>query len=219
MKGQLTTAWHWLNKNLNPLFTVFLACNLAYKPNTKNPVPTHMDIVKQTMAMQTYAQSLIHKYHVSPYQPDQQTDKKYNKPPQSTKCMSKLTYNTQDFPLLPTTKTNAWQKPTNNTPTRQTQMQGNADANISAATETPKINLDAIQRDLERSLCEDFKNLLNNELEPLQKEFSTTTAELRQQYDKMAHMVDMLHKQNAQIIASLNIMSQPPSAIAGAGQN
>jgi len=218
-KGQLTTARRWLDKNLNPLFTVFLARNLAYKPNTKNPVPTRMDIVKQTMAMQTYAQSLIRKYHVSPYQPGQHTnEKKYNKPPQSTKHVPKLTYDTQDFPPLPTTKTNAWQKPTNNIPAGQAQMQGNADTNISAATETPKINLDAIQRDLERSLCEDFKNLLNNELEPLQKEFSTTTAELRQQYNKMVYMVDMLHKQNAQIIASLNIMSKPPLAIAGASQ-
>jgi len=98
-------------------------------------------------------------------------------------------------------------------------MQGTADMNISAVTEMPKIDLNAIQRDLECSLCKDFKNLLNNELEPLQKEFSTTMAELRQQYNKMAHMVNMLHKQNAQIIASLNIMSKPPLTITGAGQN
>jgi len=73
-----------------------------------------MDIVKQRMAMQMYAQSLIRIYHVSPYEPGQQTDdQKYDKPPQSTKRMSKLTYDTQDFPPQPTTKTNEQQKPTN----------------------------------------------------------------------------------------------------------
>jgi len=219
MKGQITKARRWLDENLNPLFTIFLARNPAYKPNNEQPVPARTDIVKHTEAMQTYAQSLIRKYHVSPYQPTLQTDKKYDKPPQSTKRTAKLTYDPQNFPPLPNTKTNDKQTPTTTDPNGQSKLTSSGNTMNQNTTNPPKIDLDAIQKDLERSLHEDFKNLINTELAPLRQEFTATTTELRQQYDKMAHMVDMLHKQNAQIIASLNQMNTPPLATVGAGQH
>jgi len=214
-KGQIMAAQDWLNENLSPLFTVYLACNPAYKPTTDQPIPIRTDIVKQTSAMQTYAQSLIWKYHVSLYQPQQTNKQKYNKPPASTKCLSKLMYDPQNFPPLPSNK---------NTEKQTTQTQNNPPTNMETTTHgetpnTPKIDLDAIQKDLECSLREDFQNLINQEIGPLRQEFKTTTTELRQKYDQMASMVAMLHKQNAQIIASLNQMNKPTLAIVGDGNH
>jgi len=218
-KGQITEARRWLDENLNPLFTIYLARNPEYKPNNDQPVTTRTDIVKQTTAMQTYAQSLIRKYHVSPYQPTQSTDKKYDKPPASTKRQSKLTYNPENFPSLPQNKTKDRHTATTNEITGPTAMSTNGTPTNASPEATTQVDLDAIQKDLECSLHEDFQHLLNKEIGPLRQEFATTTTELCQQYDKMARMVDMLHKQNAQIITSLNQMSKPPLATTGAGQN
>jgi len=84
-KGQINAACNWLDKNLESLFTVYLARNPDYKPNKDQPVPTRTDIVKHTTTMQTYMQSLIHKYHVSPYQPTPPNEKQFIKPLESTK--------------------------------------------------------------------------------------------------------------------------------------
>jgi len=86
-------------------------------------------------------------------------------------------------------------------------------------TEPPKIDLAAIQKDIERSLREDFQQLINTELGPLHQEYRDLHTELCQQYDQMAKMVDLLHKQNAQILTSLHQMNKPTLAIAGDGSN
>jgi len=185
-KGQITAARQWIDENLAPLFTEYLTRNSAYAPNKETPIPHRMDVIKQTSAMQTYAQSLIRKYHVSPYNPNQTPDKKYTKPPTSTKRPPKITYDEQQFPLLPNQKTTEQQ----NTPSQATTgPNATPVSNTNDAleySETPKIDLEAIQKDIKRSLREDFQLLITKEIEPLRQEFHTSNTELRQQYDQMA---------------------------------
>jgi len=224
-KGQLATARKWLNDNLAPLFTEFLPRNAAYTPNKNNAVPSRTDLLKHTQAMMTYAQSLLRKYNVSPYNPTQTNDPKYAKPPASTKWVAKLTYDKQNFPPLP--KTNK------KNPDTQTVISHNSDetnthkntSDTHTQEQTP-INLAAIQKDIECSLREDFQQLINQEIGPLRQEvqnttaeFKTTTTELRQQIDQMAKTVELLHKQNAQILASLHQMNKPTPVMPGAGQH
>jgi len=207
-KGQLANAHQWLDKNLNPLFMVYLTCNTEYVPNKENPIPTRMDKVQQTSAMQTYVQSLIRKYHVSPYQPTQSTDKRFDKPPVLMKRFAKLTYNLQNFPPLPTNPL-ATPPPvptTDNSSSPNLTTTGTSDPNLAAPT--PKIDLAAIQKEIEHSLREDFQHLIHTEIGTLRQEFQSTTTEIRKQYDQMATMVDLLHQQNAKILASLNQIAQ-----------
>jgi len=109
----------------------------------------------------------------------------YAKPPASTKQLAKLTYNPKNFPPLPTNKNT--DKPLPQTPAKTTPetTQENGGNNSSIDYTPPKIDLDAIQKDLERSLREDFQHLINKEIGPLRQdiqstrqEFQTTTNEL-----------------------------------------
>jgi len=130
-----------------------------------------------------------------------------------------LTYDPQTFPPLQAHATKATTAPKTQNATASTTTQDKATTTQVNQQENSKIDLDAIQKDIERSLCEDFQNLIHKELGPLRQEFHTTTMELQQQVDHMAKTVDLLHKQNTQILASLHQMTKPPLATTGAGQN
>jgi len=218
-KGQITAARQWLDENLAPLFTEYLTRNNAYTPNKDCPVPNRTDVIKQTSAMQTYAQSLIRKYHVSPYNPNQTPDKQYAKPPTSTKLPPKLTYNDQQFPPLQHKSITAKHNPKTQETTGPNAKSETNTTDALTYTEPPKIDLAAIQKDIERSLREDFQQLINTELGPLRQEYRDSHTELHQQYDQMAKMVDLLHKQNAQILVSLHQMNKPTLAMTGDGSN
>jgi len=196
-KWHLIEARGWLDDNLEGLFTWYLTQNPAYHPDEEYNVPQRLDKIPTTQAGATYADALSQKYQTASTSPTTATQ--YQKPPpQTNRKITLFTFDAKEFPLLNTDDNNNHSTMDKQKP--HTQMNDNATVMTTTSTATTPIDLEALQREIKKSIQDSLKTLVQHEIQPLRQEFQASHNLMIQKQEQLSSTVELLQVRLTQIM-------------------
>jgi len=139
-KTAITNTRLWLDDNVEGLFTRYITCNLAYKPDKEYAIPQCMDKIPTTQARATYAETLSKKHQTNTAMTTNATQY-CRSPPQVNHKPTLFTFDAKEFPLLEQTNV------TNNVNDKKPPLLMNNNATIMTTTSMAinQVDLKALQ--------------------------------------------------------------------------